>query len=153
MDNKNTDELDNALESTHLDEFENFCADNEADMLGEIKAFSEYMRGIIEKKGVKRQNIFLNADIPERYGYKIISEDKRTRQRDVILRICYAADFTLAETQRALRIYGMPELYSKIPRDALLMIIFNERPGTILEVNSILKHHNMEVLRSSGIQD
>jgi hypothetical protein len=60
---------------------------------------------------------------------------------------------SLEETQRALRKYGMPELYAKIPRDALLMIVFNERPGNIIEVNSILKQHDMETLRTSGLQN
>ena len=65
------------------------------------------------------------ADIPERYGYKLISEEKRTKQRDIILRLCYAAHFTLEETQKALKMYDMPMLYSKVKRDALLMIVFN----------------------------
>lgn len=69
------------------------------------------------------------------------------------MRICYAAELTLDETQRALRKYKMPELYAKIPRDALLMIIFNERPGSIIEVNELLKENGMDSLRTSGAQD
>lgn len=80
----------------------------------------------------------------------MISGEKKTRQRDVILRICYAAQMTLAETQRALKIYSMPELYSKIPRDAMLMILFNERPGMLMDVNELLEAHGMEPLRESG---
>ena len=93
------------------------------------------------------------ADIPERYGYKLISEEKHTRQRDVILRLCYAAHFTLDETQQALRIYGMPELYARFERDALLMIAFNERPGSIIEVNAFLKSHILPPLRTTGVQE
>jgi hypothetical protein len=95
----------------------------------------------------------LKAEIPERYGYKLLSGEKRTRQRDVILRICYAAEFTLKETQRALKKYRLPELYAKIPRDALLMIAFNERPGTITEVNVLLEQNGMLPLRTSGLQE
>ena len=95
----------------------------------------------------------MKADIPERYGYKLLSGEKHTKQRDVILRICYAAEFTLEETQRALRKYEMPELYAKIPRDAFLMIVFNERPGSILDVNEVLRANGLEPLRSSGIQE
>jgi hypothetical protein len=97
--------------------------------------------------------VFLRADIPERYGYKLLSGEKHTRQRDVILRICYAGELSLEETQRALKKYGMPTLYAKVPRDALLMIIFNDRPGDIIQVNAILKEHDMEPLRTSGLQD
>ena len=107
----------------------------------------------MKEKGITQQTVFLRADIPERYGYKLLSGEKRTKQRDVILRICYAAEFTLNETQRALKKYGLPELYAKIPRDAFLMIVFNERPGNVIEVNEFLEKNNMEPLRTSGVQD
>ena len=45
----------------------------------------------------------------------------------------------------------MPELYVQYPRDALLMVIFKDRPGDIIKVNSILKKNRMEPLRSSGV--
>ena len=47
----------------------------------------------------------------------------------------------------------MPELYAKIQRDALIMIAFNERPGSIIDVNSFLKKNGMDILRPSGVQD
>ena len=100
-----------------------------------------------------QQMLFLKADIPERYGYKLLSGEKHTRQRDIILRICYAAELTLDQTQSALRKYEMPQLYAKIPRDALLMLIFQERPGGIIEVNELLKEKGMDMLRTSGVQE
>ena len=69
------------------------------------------------------------------------------------MRICYAAEFSLEETQEALKKYEMPQLYAKIPRDALLMIIFNERPGSIIEVNALLKKNKMKPLKTSGMQE
>ena len=93
------------------------------------------------------------ADIPEKYGYKLLSGEKHTRQRDIILRICYAAELTLEQTQRALRKYEMPQLYAKIPRDAFLMLIFKDRPGGIIEVNELLSKNGMEMLRTSGVQE
>ena len=152
MHEKRTDELENVLGSTHVKKIKEFLEDNKNEMLMEEKPFSSYMRTLIQKKGLNRQNIFLLADIPERYGYKLLSEEKRTRQRDIIIRLCYAAEFTVEETQEALRIYGMPELYARIPRDAVLMICFNERPGSIIDVNRILSENGMESLRTSGVQ-
>ena len=68
-------------------------------------------------------------------------------------RICYAAELTLEQTQRALRKYEMPQLYAKIQRDALLMLIFQDRPGGIIEVNELLSKKGMEMLRTSGVQE
>jgi hypothetical protein len=74
-------------------------------------------------------------------------------ERDVILRLCYAAEFTLKETQTALKLYGMSELYAKIPRDALIMVAFHDRPGSVLDVNSCLIKNKMMPLKSSGVQE
>ena len=151
MEEKNTDELEKTLQSTHIKNFDDYCRKNTGNPADE--AFSVYMKNILGEKKLTQQIVFLRADIPERYGYKLLSGEKKTRQRDVILRICYAAEMSLSQTQRALRKYEMPELYAKLPRDALLMIIFNERPGDIIEVNEILRQHGMEVLRTSGLQN
>lgn len=150
---KSTDELKNVLGKTHHSEFEFYCQENKESMIDNLKSFSGYIKQLLSERGLKQQTVFLRADIPERYGYKLLSGEKHTKQRDVILRICYAAELSLDETQRALKKYEMPELYPKLPRDALLMIIFNERPGSIIEVNEMLKKYGMETLRTSGVQN
>jgi len=153
MNEKSTTELEKILGSTHPKDFDTYCAENKESVNDDEYAFVEYFKSLFKEKGVTQQTVFLKADIPERYGYKLLSGEKHTKQRDIILRICYAAGFTLQETQRALKKYGMPELYAKVPRDALLMIAFNDRPGSILEVNELLQKHGMPLLRTSGLQE
>lgn len=153
MNEKSTIDLEQILQTTHTKDFEKYCKEQKDSILDDDKAFIPYFKNLFKEKGLTQQTVFLKADIPERYGYKLLSGEKRTKQRDVILRICYAAEFTLKETQRALKKYGLPELYAKIPRDAFLMIAFNERPGSILDVNMLLKNHGLSPLRTSGLQD
>lgn len=153
MSEKNTNDLKEVLGRTHLSEFDKYCKENKESMNDSEDSFSVYIKDLLAHKGITQQTVFLNADIPERYGYKLLSGEKHTKQRDVILRICYAAELSLNETQRALKKYELPELYPKIPRDALMMIIFNERSGSIIEVNALLKKNGMEPLRTSGLQD
>ncbi len=153
MREKDTKELVDILGKTHLTDFNSYCSENKESMNLDSDAFPVYIKNLLAEKGITQQAVFLNADIPERYGYKLLSGEKHTRQRDIILRICYAAELSLDETQRALRKYEMPVLYAKIPRDALLMIIFNERPGSILDVNNLLNQNGMEPLRTSGLQN
>lgn len=153
MNEKNTTELNNILGKTHVRDFSRYCEENQDSMIGDANSFQVYMRECFHEKGLTQQRVFLLADIPERYGYKIMSGEKHTQQRDVILRICYAAELSLDETQRALEKYGLPILYAKVPRDALIMILFQNHPGSIIDVNTILKEHGMEPLRSSGVQD
>ncbi len=150
---KDTDELEHVLKQTHIDQAEEFLADNMEFMHGGENPFTSYMRGLFRDKKLRQTDVFLEADLSERYGYKLISGEKKTKQRDTILRICYAAGFSLEETQKALKLYGFPELYAKIPRDALLMIALNERPGTIMDVNLFLDKYGVDSLRASGIQE
>lgn len=153
MEKKSTEDLENTLKSTHIRDFDRFRETNRESLAEGEELFSGYIKEKIRKKGLTQQMVFLMADIPERYGYKLLSGEKKTRQRDIILRICYAAELSLEETQEALRKYPMPELYARIPRDALLMIAFNERSGSVLDVNTLLKKHGMESLCPSGVQD
>ena len=150
MQDKKSEELKKILKGASTRNAASFIRENEQYMIDPDEAFSEYMRQILKEKKLLQQEVFLRADIPERYGYKLISRQKTTRQRDVILRLCYAGELTLEQTQKALRLYRLPELYVKIPRDALIMICFNERPGSIAEINELLISSGMDPLRVSG---
>lgn len=103
MKEKNTKELNEVLGKTNLSDFEKYCAENKESVSDSSEVFSIYVKNLLQEKKLTQQYVFLQADIPERYGYKLLSGEKRTRQRDVILRICYAAKFSLAETQCALK--------------------------------------------------
>ena len=149
---KSTEELEEILKNTHHTKAAAFIEETGDSFVGEDE-FARYMRATIKAHGRLQQEVFLYADISERYGYKIISGEKRTEQRDTIIRICYAAEFSLDETQHALKLYGMPELYARMERDALIMIAFNERPGSIIEVNQFLRDNRAEALRPCGVQN
>ncbi len=110
MRKKNTRELENILEGAHTKDFAIFYENNRESMMTEQESFPVYMKNIFREKKMTQQMVFLKADIPERYGYKILSGEKHTKQRDTILRICYAAELTLEETQEALKKYEMPVL-------------------------------------------
>lgn len=123
MKQKNTKELDDILGKTHISDFDKFCVEQKGSMDPEQNAFSEYIKDLLKEKRITQQMVFLKADIPEKYGYKLLSGEKHTRQRDIILRICYAAELTLEQTQRALRKYEMPQLYVK-SREMLFLCLF-----------------------------
>ena len=153
MAKKSTEELESILEQTSTTNIEAYLAQNAESLLSAEKSFSAYMHEMLRKYGKTQQEVFLQADVPERFGYKIISEDKHTKQRDTILRICYATGMTLEETQKALTLYGMAPLYARISRDAVLMVAFNQHKGNILDVNALLSSHKLPTLKTSGLQE
>ena len=151
MSNKSTDELHNILGSTDRGGISGYLQENADDLLAETHPFSGYMRQMLRKYNTTQQQVFLLADIPERFGYKLLSGEKHTRQRDYILRLCYATGMNLEEVQRALTLYGMAPLYPRFPRDAVLMIAFNQQTGSIHDVDALLSAHGLPTLKSSGV--
>lgn len=115
-------------------------------MITEARPFAAYMRGKLREKGLLQQNVFLAADLSEGFGYKLISEEKRTRQRDVILRLCLAAEFRPKEVQEALLRYGMAPLWWRFPRDALLLAAFGSGVYDLQKVNELLQQHGQPPL-------
>lgn len=147
---KNTGELENKLKKVHPDNIADFLSENQEEIFSEDREFMKYMKVKLKEKKLLKQVVLLNADISLRYGYKLLSEEKHTKQRDVILRICFAAEFTLEEVQRALKIYHMDTLYARDPRDAMIMACFNQRPESVIKLNELLVKNNMLPLRPSG---
>ncbi len=150
---KTTDALGNLLKKTKPENISEFLENQKSNMISSEKAFADFMRKTIKSKDLTQQEIFIAADFSEKYGYKLISEEKHTKQRDYILRLCFAGHFTLAETQKALQLYNMAPLYAKIPRDALLISAFNSKTYNIFKVNELLKNNNFEELSNSTETD
>ena len=143
---KTTGTLTEILTKTEPGQAGQFLQEYEDELFTDKRPFAAYMRSLFKKKGLCRQDVFLAADISEGYGYKLISEEKHTRQRDVILRLCLGAQMTLSEVQRALRLYGMAPLYPRIKRDAVLIIAINTGIIETEKVDQMLEGYGMEPL-------
>ena len=120
-----------------------FLRKHEAEMIRSERPWTEYMRRKFTEHGILQQDVFLAADLSERYGYKLISGEKRTHQRDTILRICLAAQFRPDEVQECLQLYGMAPLYWRIPRDAAFIVAFRNRIWDIHDVDAILRENDL----------
>lgn len=153
MNKKNTQQLNTILKSTHISDFSTFCKSESQNMLPAKDAFGSYLKQIAKEHNLTLQNIFIQAGIPVGYGYKLLLGERHTIQRDVIIRLCYASRMSLDQTQSALKRYGVSPLYSRVPRDAFLILLFQERPDNIIQLNDLLVQNHFEPLRSSGIRD
>lgn len=146
VEEKTTGTLTSILSSAHPQQLAEFLEENRDSLISGARPFAAFMRERIREKGLKQQDVFLTADISEGYGYKLISEEKHTLQRDVILRLCLAAGFSYNETQKALKLYGMPPLYAKIPRDSVFIIAANNGLRDLSVVDEMLREHGFDPL-------
>ena len=146
---KSTDHLEETLTSgkVSLDEY---WKENASDMLPAGDAFSSYFRETLKRHGNAQNDTFVIADIPERYGYKLVSGEKKTRKRDLILRLCLAGSFSLEETNRALKMYGFSPLYARDRRDAVIITCINTNHCAPDYVNELLQHYRQLPLASCG---
>ena len=131
--------LNEELLRVGLNELPAFLERHREDLITSPRPFADYMRRKFREKGILQQNVFLAADLSENYGYKLIAEEKHTRQRDTILRLCLAAGFKLEEVQEALILYSMAPLHGRMARDAVLAVAAQNGIHDLREVNRLLQ--------------
>lgn len=147
MEKRPTSDLEKVLKSTHPDDIDSYFEKEEPSFYTG-NSFRDYIKDSIKGKKTLHE-VFYEADVNEGYGYKIISGEKHTNKRDIIIRICAAANLCFEETQTALKLYGMSPLYAKIKRDALLISAINEKLS-ISQINRILEKNGFNCLEECG---
>ena len=138
MQKKPTDELNDLLESMRPDQLNAYLKDNRKYMADDKKAFYYYMKDVLDEKNIKLKDVYSFAGVSESYGSKIVTMEKHTKDIDLIIRLCLAGHFNWDETNRALKLYGMTELYAKDPRDACIIVAINNRIFDQYEVDELL---------------
>ncbi len=146
MQKKPTGELNDLLENMKPDQLDDYFKSNEKYMADEKKEFYYYMRDVLDEKNIKLKDVYSFAGVTESYGSKILSMEKHTTNRDLIIRLCIAGHFNWDETNRALKLYGMNELYAKDPRDAVLIVAINNRKYDLYDIDELLLEHGLEKL-------
>ncbi|MCR5150682.1 MAG: hypothetical protein K6B52_05615 [Clostridiales bacterium] len=146
MQKKPTDELNNLLENTKPEQLGSYFKNNEKYMADGKKAFYYYMKDVLDEKNIKLKDVYSFAGVTESYGSKILSTEKHAKDRDLIIRLCIAGHFTWDETNRALKLYGMNELYAKNQRDSVIIVALNNRIYNLYEIDEMLIKHGLKKL-------
>ncbi len=139
MKDKPTNELDSMLDGMRPDQLDGYYKENMDYLANGKKAFYYYMKDIIEAKKIRLMDVYSYAGVSESYGAQIFRMEKPTKNRDLIIRFCVAGHLSLYETNRALKLYGMPALYSKDKRDAALIVAIQNRIYDLADIDDILE--------------
>ena len=126
-----------ALERMHLDRHEAYPG-----------GFVQFMDRMLEEHHLTRKEVAVRAGMSQDYTYKLLRGDKHTDNRDYILAICVAAGLTLAQTQHALSIYGMPLLSEADLRSHIIMLAIAAH-DSVDALNDMLEHAGFPLLRTS----
>ena len=146
MQKKSTNELNDLLENMKPDQLDSYLKDNSKYMADEKKAFYYYMKDVLDEKNIKLKDVYSFAGVTESYGSKIVTMEQHTKDRDLIIRLCLAGHFNWDETNRALKLYGLSELYAKDPRDACIIVAVNNRIFDMYEIDEMLIRQGLKKL-------
>ena len=146
MENKPTNELDSVLENIDMNHIKDYLEENKRYLADEKKEFYYYIKDVLYEKNIMLKDVYAFAGISSGFGSKIISMEKHTKDRDIIIRICVAGHFALNEINRALKLYGMSELYSKNPRDAVIIVAINKRKYNLYDIDEKLKELGLKAI-------
>ncbi|MCR5092979.1 MAG: hypothetical protein K6B72_03300 [Lachnospiraceae bacterium] len=141
-----TNELNDLLENMHPDQLDQYLRDNRQYLADEKKGFYYYFKGVLDEKQIKLKDVYSFAGVTESYGSKIITMEKHTTDRDLIIRLCLAGHFSWIEMNRALKLYGMNELYAKDPRDACIIVAVKDRIFDPYAIDDILVERGLAKL-------
>ncbi len=148
MQKKPTDELNDLLVNMKPDQLDTYFKDNREYLADGKKAFYYYMKDVLDEKRIKLKDVYAFAGVTESYGGQILRMEKHTADRNMILRLCIAGRFTWDETNRALKLYGMNELYAKDPRDACIIVAINNRIFDLYDIDEMLSGKGMKKITS-----
>ncbi len=146
MNNRPTEELDQILAQTNPGKIGEYIKDNREYLADPRKGFSYYYKDVLDSKHIKLKDVYAQVGVTESYGSKIISAEKHTKSRDLIIRFCLAGHFTLEEMNRALKLYGLTELYSKNPKDACIIVAINNNIYDADRINGLLEENGQQKL-------
>lgn len=141
-----TEELDKLLENSKPGKIGEFFEENRSELADEHKGFYYYYKNVLDSKHIMLKDVYIQVGVSESYGSKIISMEKHTASRDLIIRFCIAGHFSLVETNRALKLYGLSPLYAKNRKDACIIVALNNHIYDVERINEMLEENKLEGL-------
>lgn len=136
---KTTDLLNELSESTYVD---NYLKKNDDSIIEQN--LSKHLCQVFEERSLSKADVVRNSDLNEVYAYQILS-GKKSPSRNKVIRLCIGADFSIEDTNLALRIAGFSPLYPKLSRDSIIIFGINKK-YPIWKINEELYKHEHETI-------
>ena len=140
---KSTTELDKILSQTDSSGLDAYLSEYTAKR---HETAAGLLSAHLDATGQKKKEVIARAGLSEQYGYQLLNGSKKTTDRDKILGLCIAAGLDIRQTDRVLKMSGFSPLYSKIDRDAVIMLCINRGMQNIISVNEELEKRGMQIL-------
>lgn len=81
----------------------------------------EFINVLLKRSGLKKSEAIRRSNLDRTYAYQLFAGTKAKPARDKIIMLCFGIGATSGETQRALKLFGVSELYVRNTRDAAIL--------------------------------
>ena len=112
-----------------------FLSRNKNELLPPV---SEYLRGLLQEKGLRLSEIIKDSHLNRNYAYHILSGEQPNPSRVKLLALALAMKLNLDETQHLLLCGGHSTLYPRNPWDSVIISAM-EQGISITETNLLLE--------------
>ncbi|CEN22144.1 helix-turn-helix domain-containing protein [Paraclostridium sordellii] len=134
--------LKNIDDESYLDEFVKITSTNFSDL-----SLPNFFQNICKQKGISKSDLIKNAEIDRTYGYQILNGTKKP-SRDKLLKLCISASLDIKESNKALKLGNVGQLYPKNPRDSIIIFGINKKLN-LFQIDELLFNRNFDTLIDS----
>ncbi|CEP81144.1 hypothetical protein GOD95_10675 [Paeniclostridium sordellii] len=134
--------LKNIDDESYLDEFVKITSTNFSDL-----SLPNFFQNICKQKGISKSDLIKNAEIDRTYGYQILNGTKNP-SRDKLLKLCISASLDIEESNKALKLGNVGQLYPKNPRDSIIIFGINKKLN-LFQIDELLFNRNFDTLIDS----
>lgn len=131
--------LKNIDDESYLDEFVKITSTNFSDL-----SLPNFFQNICKEKGISKSDLIKNAEIDRTYGYQILNGTKKP-SRDKLLKLCISASLDIEESNKALKLGNVGQLYPKNPRDSIIIFGINKKLN-LFQIDELLFNRNFDTL-------
>ncbi len=122
--------------------FQTFYNENLENMI--VDDLATLLAQLLEKKGLKKNQVIKKAELAEVYGYQIFS-GLRVPERKKLLCLAVGMNLNVEEAQQLLKSAGYAPLYVKRPFDSV--VLYGLCKGlSVVQVNELLFAYDLETL-------
>ena len=137
---KSTDDL--LRELAQAESIEGFIQENRS-QLRDI-SLADYLQQLLTEKQTTKAEVIRRAELNEIYCYQIFSGLK-SPSRDKVICLAFGFQLNAQETQQLLKSCGLPFLYAKHRRDAVILFALH-KALTVPQTNEMLYDLGLETL-------
>lgn len=89
-------------------------------------ALTEYLRRLLERRGLTSGEVIQRCNLDRSYGYQLFNGTRRPT-RNMLITLSLHLELGEKEAQRLLKLSGRPTLYARNRRDAALLYALSHR--------------------------